>query len=369
LRRVLCALRLDPSRKFGSLEEQVFLMARLFQERGGLFLPVFPAPPEPTGRALYQGAGLEYVALDLDRFRLGTLNGLLRLVARRGIEVVHWNFFPPLTNGYVWAMSALAPRVKHFLTDHNSRPPGARAGRGRLPALRRLLLRRYARVVGVSEFVVSCLRAQQVWPAADCLLHFINTDRFAPDPEARAAVRRQLDAEGRFVLLTAAYLIQAKGVDVAVRALARLTDSVVLWVVGDGEELPALEALAARLNLSRRVRFLGLRPRVEPYMQAADAFACPSLWAEAAGLVNIEAQACGLPVLASRIGGIPEYVVDGRTGLLFPPGDSEALALAIRKLLDDPAALQAMSARARELALERFSAPARIGEHLGLYLS
>ena len=83
-------------------------------------------------------------------------------------------------------------------------------------------------------------------------------------------------------------------------------------------------------------------------MQAADAFVCPSRWAEAAGLVNIEAQACGLPVLASRIGGIPEYVMDGRTGVLFPPGDAEELAAAVRRLLDDPERFREMGREARE---------------------
>jgi glycosyltransferase involved in cell wall biosynthesis len=222
-------------------------------------------------------------------------------------------------------------------------------------------------VVGVSRFVATCLRDQQAWPASDRLLHFINTDRFAPDAGVRAEVRRRLDADGRFVLLTTAYLIQAKGVDTAVRALAKLPESVTLWVVGDGPESAALQALSQELGVQDRVRFLGLQSQVEPYMQAADVFVCASLWAEAAGLVNIEAQACGLPVLASRIGGIPEYVTDGRTGVLFPPGDAEALARAVCSLLDDPECCQEMGREARALAVGQFSAVARLGDYLDLY--
>ena len=134
MRRVLYAAHVDPSRKFGSMEEQAFLLAAAFRERGGLFLPVFPAAPEGVGRAHYENAGLEFAALDLSQFRLKTLSRLLRLTAHYGIEVVHWNFFPALTNGYVWAMSVLAPSVQHFFTEHNSRPPGvppARAVEGR----------------------------------------------------------------------------------------------------------------------------------------------------------------------------------------------------------------------------------------------
>ncbi len=369
LRRVLFAAHLDPSRKFGSLEEQAFLLASTFRERGGLFLPVFLAPPEAEGAARYREAGLEVAALGLDRFRLGALARLLRLVARHDIEVVDWNFFPPLTNGYVWALQALAPQVKHFFTDHNSRAAGAAPAPSRLSAIKRVFLRRYGRVIGVSRFVENRLREQRIWPTTDCRLHFVNTDRFAPDPDVRADVRRRLGADGRFVLATTAYLIREKGVDVAVRALARLPGSVVLWVVGDGAESAALRALAAELGVLERIRFLGLQARVEPYMQAADVFVCPSRWAEAAGLVNIEAQACGLPVLASRIGGIPEYVADGRTGVLFPPGDAEGLAAAVRRLLGRPDRLREMGREARELAVTRFSAAARLEEYLNLYRS
>ena len=363
---MLYAAHLDPSRKFGSMEEQAFLLASAFRERGGLFLPVLAGPPEPVGLALYRGAGLDFAALDLSRFRPGTLLRLLTLTARHRIEVVDWNFLAPLTNGYVWALSVLAPWVEHTFTDHNSREGGA--GRG-FKRVKKVLLRRYRRVVAVSGFVADCLRGQGIWPAPDCRLHFVNTDRFTPDPAAGAEVRRRLGAGDRFVLLAVAQLIRAKGIDVAVRALARLPEPAELWVVGDGDQLAALEALAGELGVRGRVRFLGLQSRVEPYMQAADALVCPSRWAEAAGLVNIEAQACGLPVLASRIGGIPEYVMDGRTGLLFPPGDDAALAAAARRLTDDPGRRRDMGRAARELAVGRFSAAARIGDYLDLYRS
>jgi hypothetical protein len=121
---------------------------------------------------------------------------------------------------------------------------------------------------------------------------------------------RRLLHEGKFVLLSVAHLIRAKGVDVALRALAELPPAVVLWVAGEGEEAGRLRELCRDLGVEGRVRFLGSQPHVEPYLQAAGCFVCPSLGAEAAGLVNLEAQACGLPVLASSVGGIPEYVAD-----------------------------------------------------------
>ncbi len=368
LMRVLYAIKLDPSKKFGSLEEQILTLAQAFREREGLFLPVFFAAPGERGRDPYREAGLPVEFLDLTHFRPGTLHRLLRLVARERIEVIHWNFSSPLFNHYLWPVRALAPRVRHYFTDHNSRPlplpPPASPLQRRL---KKALLKNYTRVLGVSRYVVECIERQRTWPRADCCLHFINTRRFTPNPGARAAARGRLGAGERFVLLTVAHLIPDKGVDVVIRAVRETPDRVHLWVAGEGAERDRLESLARELGLGQRVRFLGLRGEVEPYMQAADCLVCPSLWAEAAGLVNIEAQACGLPVLASDVGGIPEYVLDGRTGFLFPPGGHTQLAERIRLLASDPELCRTLGQRARAWAVEQFSAEARLEQYLDLY--
>jgi glycosyltransferase involved in cell wall biosynthesis len=368
LRRVLSVLDLDASRKFGSLEEQMFLLARAFQRESSLFLPLYIAPPCSRGLVPYEEAGLEVASLDLRRFRVPTLLRLLRLVIARQIEVIDWNFYPPLLNLYPWLLTLCAPWVQHYFTDHNSRTAPTPPARGLLSRLvKRVLLRRYARVIGVSQFVVDSLQQQQAWSNLTCRLHFVNTERFAPAPERRSALRKQFDADDRFVLLSVANLIADKGIDVALRALRELPEQVVLWIVGDGEEHDALRTLTDELGLGKRVRFLGLQSEVEPYLQAADCFVCPSRWAEAAGLVCIEAQACGLPVVASDIGGIPEYVADNHTGFLSPAGDAEQLARRVRRLFDDPESCRRLGRQAREEAVERFSVPARLDDYLDLY--
>jgi glycosyltransferase involved in cell wall biosynthesis len=169
------------------------------------------------------------------------------------------------------------------------------------------------------------------------------------------------------VLLTVAHLIPAKGVDVCVRALAQLPETAVLWVIGTGPEDEPLRRLARDLNVEHRTRFFGPRANVEPFMQGADCFACPSLWAEAAGLVNLEAQASGLPVLASRTGGIGEYMEDERTGFLFPPGDAAALAECVRRLMKNPTLTRRMGEAALRLARARFSTQARLRDIMAIY--
>jgi glycosyltransferase involved in cell wall biosynthesis len=91
------------------------------------------------------------------------------------------------------------------------------------------------------------------------------------------------------------------------------------------------------------------------------------LWSEAASLVNLEGLAAGLPVVASRVGGIPEYVEDGHTGFLFPPGDDAALADCLARLRDDPALRLRLGEQARAAAVERFSPHSRLADFLNLY--
>jgi D-inositol-3-phosphate glycosyltransferase len=138
-----------------------------------------------------------------------------------------------------------------------------------------------------------------------------------------------------------------KGLDTAIRALPAIPGAV-LAIAGDGEERARLEQLTAELGLGERVRFLGPLPRADlPRLYAAaDLLLATSFASETFGIGPVEAQACGLPVVASRFGGFPEVVAEGRTGLLVPPRDPQALAAACRELLDDPARRLAMSAAA-----------------------
>ncbi len=367
LGRVLYVIALDPSQKFGSLEEQIFVQACAFRDRKSIFLPLFVAQPDEGCRKQYHKEGLEVAFLDLERFRLSSLGLLRGLIRDHGIDVVHWNMLPP-ANAYFLALRCIGPPVRHFFTDHNSRGPTPTPVPGLLQKwIKRPVLAGYSRVLGVSQFVVDSLREQSTWPSATKLIHFINTHRFKPDPAVRSEVRRRHGTGDEFILVLVAHLIGAKGVDVAIRAMQEVSKRVVLWVIGGGEEESNLKQLCDELGLGQRVRFLGLQRHVQQYLQAADCLVCPSLWAEAAGLVNLEAQATGLPVLASRIGGIPEYIADGETGWLFPPGDARKLAELIDRLAGDPELCRTLGRQARLRAEQAFSIEARLEEYLNLY--
>jgi len=373
LARVLYVAALDPRSKFGSMEEQIFILARSFKEHGGLFLPFFACPLGPEFAATFERERLQVAWADLGRFRPATLRTLLALIHQQRIEIVHWNFYHPF-NPYVWALSLTCPRLKHYLTDHNSRTTevGDSIPRSLSPApirrlIKRSLARRYSKVLCISDYVLRCVQHDGVWRRVSRCDHFINTERFRPDPSVHGRIRRELEAGDRFVVLVVAHLIPEKGTHVALKALSRLNDRTVLWVVGGGPESAPLQALCRELALDNRVRFLGCQRDVSQYMQAADCLVVPSLWQEAVGLTVLEGLACGLPVVASDVGGIPEFVKDGNTGFLFRAGDDRLLADIVQAIQTNPQAHHDMRLRAREEAVRRFSPDARLSDYFTLY--
>jgi D-inositol-3-phosphate glycosyltransferase len=168
----------------------------------------------------------------------------------------------------------------------------------------------------------------------------IDTSLFRPTTPDPDIVR----TDGTPLLLWVGRLQPWKGVDVALRALREIPQAY-LMIVGDGETRADLERLAQELGLAERVRFLGALPRerLPSIYAAADLLLATSFASETFGIGLVEAQACGLPVVASRFGGFPEVIDEGRTGLLVPPRDPTALAAAVRTLLNDPERRRAMA--------------------------
>lgn len=172
----------------------------------------------------------------------------------------------------------------------------------------------------------------------------------------RAALRGRMGiAEGDLLVVGAGVLRPLKGQDVALRAVARSVRDhprLRLVLLGDGPSRGEFEALAAALGIADRVRFAGLVvDGATDMIAAADVFVHPSR-NEAYGIAIAEAMAAGVPVVATRVGGVPEVVRDGETGALVPPDDPEALAAALGAMLAD-AGLRERFAREGRAAAER----------------
>lgn len=213
------------------------------------------------------------------------------------------------------------------------------------------------RVICVSERVAD-FSAEHIGLSPARLVVIPNGIELLPQPAVdKAAVWAELGRpRPEMVIGTVGRLEPVKGFPYLLEALAQLAPAypaVHLLIVGDGPERTALEAQAHRLGLGERVIFAGHRTDVPLLMGGMDLFVLPSIW-EGMPNVVLEAMAAGLPVVATAVGGTPEIVVEGETGLLVPPRDPAALAEAMERLLADPALRLQMGRAGRDRVQQYF---------------
>ncbi|MCX7598418.1 MAG: glycosyltransferase family 4 protein [Armatimonadetes bacterium] len=195
----------------------------------------------------------------------------------------------------------------------------------------------------------------------------VDPDRFAgPGVSAEAQrLRPTLGTGDAPLLLTVARLVRRKGHDLVLEAMARLRAEGVdvgYAVVGDGPERQRLEAIAQGLGLGRRVIFAGAVAEhdLPLWYSACDVFVMPSRDIpgeppEGLGLVYLEANAAGKPVIAARTGGVEDAIADGQSGILVPPDDPEALADALKRLLCEPGLAARLGEQGRNRVLSQFT--------------
>ena len=199
-------------------------------------------------------------------------------------------------------------------------------------------------------------RPHVVYPAVD-----------VPNSNPTWTCPRRCESDG--VIGTARRLIPIKGVIYLIRAFALLRHDIPgarLEIAGSGPEQPLLEREVQLLGLRDAVRFLGWQADIESALKRWDIFVLPSL-EEGFGVAALEAMAAGLPVIASAVGGVPELVEDGRTGLLVPPADAAALADRLRLLLLNPMLRQSMGNAGRDRAHKCFSSEQMIEKISRIY--
>ncbi|HEX6885577.1 MAG TPA: glycosyltransferase family 4 protein [Planctomycetota bacterium] len=354
--RPLSIAHVDAEPAFSGGEVQVFLLIEGLGRRG--HRNVLIAPPGSASEREGRARGLEVHAVpmrsDLD---LPAVVRLRRALAGARVDLVHLHTGRATWLGAWAARWARRPAVSTRRQDR----PVARSARTRL-----LYGRLLARTVAISPAVAECLRLGGV-RAPQVIASSVDPAALRPR-RARADVRAELGlAPEDFVVLTLCALVPRKGVDVLVDALAALPPSPtpsVLLVAGDGPERAALEARAA--SLGRRVRFLGARTDKAELLAACDAFVLASR-AEGLGVAALEAMAAGRAVVASRVGGLAEAVVEGRTGLLVPPGEPAPLAAALARLRDDPALRAQLAGNGPARVREGFEVEQMVSAYERLY--
>ncbi len=296
---------------------------------------------------------------------------LASVIRREGYDMVHAHLELAMTLAVPAAALARRPAVCTF--HHVMRPlTGRAAGRERLAVETATRSRRVLFVSEASRHSFQQAYRPRHMPANWEVMHNgIDLTNFTPG-EGDPAIRAQLSGgrTGPLVVLSAAFR-DFKGIPVAIKAWPavrqRFPDAV-LSLVGGGELESDLRRLVADEGLGDAVVFAGVRTDMPEVYRCADVVLLPSLYGENLPTVLIEASATGRAVAASRIGGIPDIVIDNTTGLLFESGSEQGLADAVCRLLGDAELRQQLGAAARDRASDEFSATAWVARLRSTYL-
>lgn len=337
-------------------------------------VPVCTVTDRHDGPAADEIARAGVPRFDLGARRLAdplALGRLLRLLRRERIDVLH-------AHGQDASILAAAASLRRptalVVTRHVLEEPVDDVRQRARAFLALASLRRADAVVAVSRAVAERLEDAAGVPGEriHVILNGIETCRFEADrlERSRTDVRRTLGLEeGTRVVVVPSVLREGKGHDLLLAALPAIRDRVpevrVLFA-GGGERAGPLRREARDRGLDDLVAFLGFRTDVPELLAASDLVVLPSL-AEALPTVLLEAAAAGRPVVATRVGGTPEVVEDGRTGALVPPGDVEALGGAVADLLEDGVRARRFGRAARTLAKRRFGLQRQVDRTLALW--
>ena len=348
----------------GGLESHVFYLCRALAARGhrlevvtSCSLPGLPVHEVMDGVEVWR---TWFPARNPAGWALHALASVPRFLKRaRDADVLHAQDIAAVAPGIAARARAGAPLVTTFHTSHFLK-------RAEQP-LWRPVLARFVRsadhALAASVEIARVAEGLAPGTSVEALTNGVDTSVFRP-------VAPALPPTERWRLLVPRRLFPKNGVEYLVRALpdivARVDAEAVM--VGDGPEREHLESLARELGMGGRVTFLGKQPHatMPGLLSAGDLAVFPSLM-EATSVAALEAMACGLPVAASRVGGLPE-IVDEEVGALFEPADPRSLADAVVRLLER-GRVEELGRRARERVISRWSNDRLAERHLEIYRS
>ncbi|GLR67913.1 glycosyl transferase family 1 [Acidocella aquatica] len=349
-----------------------FLARAQAAQAAGWRVIVLASPSEATARI--RAAGIEVIPVDFSRRRLNPLAELrlalqlARLYRQLKPDVVHHIALKPIVIGGLAARLAGVRAIVNAPTGlgfvFSSPKPLAQILRPFVTlALRLTLSPKGAKVIFENPDDLQALTAARMLrPGAAVLIPGagVNLDEFAPAPEPPGAIR----------VILIARMIHAKGIATFCEAARLLRGQAEFILVGapdpgnpDSLTAPQLQAWANEGILT----WLGPRSDIAALLGGAHIACQPSTYREGLPKSALEAMAAGRPLVASGIPGLREAVVDGQTGILFPPGDAPALAAALAKLIASPALRARMGAAARSRAAEKFSEPRICAQTLLVY--
>lgn len=364
---ILYLASLNPN-KFGSIEEHALFLCRELKQRGHVCYLGFVGEPDPAIRQLFENNGAQIVTIDYneesmrhDIFKsIRTSLPLVHTIRKEKIDLVHINFFC-LTNAVLWGVYLSGAKL--IFTDHTSGLPLKRSFLKLclVKVLHFFMSQRISRYIGVSNYVRERMNITHhvLPPKAVTLYNGVNIDRFVPGDSVQARNTLGLPQEAA-ILCSVAMLIPEKGIQHLIEAVALMVHEhgwhdLLIIVVGEGYYRENLEQLAHDRGVADRVLFWGRRSDVQTIIAASDVVVVPPVWEESFGLIIAEAMASARPVVATRVGGIPELIEDGCTGMLVNNGDVRGLALSISTVLSNSELRQRLTDAALVKVSQKFN--------------
>ncbi len=365
------------ARRIGGIEVHTRELVRRLTSSGWHVVLCFHAPPAPAVREYLSSPNVTWEVHPgaWGNSREAVL-GLFRILRRHRPRLLHLQFTPFLSlNAWVARLTGVRTIV---FTDHGSHPEGSaptqepfwRRVAGRFlsfPISLAVAVSEYNRRVIEAQGTFRLSRLHRVYNGVD-----LTRDSGASDAAGIAFRERYGIPPERIVVMQISQMIPEKGIpevlEAARLALPRCADLHFVFA-GDGKYLEEYRRRLAEIGLGDRVTWTGLviDPVAEGVFAAADIVCLASRWQEAFGLVIAEAMACQKPVVATRVGAIPELVEEGKTGFLVAAGDAAALADRFVLLAQDRALRLCMGLAGRARAAEFFDVRTNVGQLLGLY--
>jgi L-malate glycosyltransferase len=297
---------------------------------------------------------VDYPLLEHSPYAISLAAKMSEVGSQIGLDLYHVHYAIPHAVSAFLARSILAPHGPRIVTTLHGTDITLVGNDRSLFAMTRFALEQSDGVTCVSAYLRDKTREVFGLDRPLAVIHnFVDTTLFLPDPHS--TLREHLAPRGERILVHLSNFRPVKRVPDAVRAFAllraRLPAKLVL--IGDGQDRPEALHLARSLGVGPDVIPLGKQDDVATLLAAADLLLLPS-GEEAFGLAALEGLSCGVPVIGTAVGGVPEVVRDGESGFLLPVGDTAGMAEAAHSLLANPSRLTAFRTAARRTAVERF---------------
>ncbi len=372
---VLSILNFVP-RRMGSIEEYFCALGRQLRSDGGRCVAAFGGEPASDVAAEFRRNGVECRTVPFAKKYPALMWAVHRLVREVRPQVVHFHFVStasPLFHVARWSGAKKVVVSYHFSFELVSRRRRLKQFVGR--CRRAVALAPCSLLVAPSRYIRDCLVCRhRIAPDRIRVIHNgVNLRRFRPHCQPSFDVRAEYGIPaGAPIVSTLAFFIPQKGGDDLVRAVPVVLEQVPemhLLMIGDGPEIPRLKSLAAELGVAGRVHFTRLASgeRMDSLLAESSVTTLVCTWGEAFSLVVLEFLACGKPIVATAVGGTPEAVEDGETGLLVPPRSPGRIAQALIRVLKDRELAGRMGRAARRRAEELFDVERMAADTLATY--